>query len=194
METLIVKGAENHVFTLAAGEERSIVCVAAESADIDIRATLASGARLKLIFLFAGNKDDAVRARLAVRHEGADSVSEVIARGVLYNRSSAAVDGSIYVSPGARGASARFEGKALLEGSGSAEILPTLEIKASDARQVRHAAAVSRLTPEERMYLESRGLDAEGSVRLAAEGFLKAPFSCAIEIPKEFDYLLKKNR
>lgn len=192
METILLKGAGTHELRLSAGEERRVVFLAAGPAEADIRAELAERARLHLVLLFAGGDDDRIRARIAVRHEGADSESRVIARGVLYNRSNAAIEGTIAIEPEAHGASAEFEGKAFADGSGSADILPVLEIQAPDVRKARHAAAVARLTPDERFYLESRGLDAEGSLRLAAEGFLKAPFSCAIEIPREFRIIEEK--
>ena len=78
------------------------------------------------------------------------------------------------------------------EGAGSADIVPTLEISAPDAERVCHAAAIARLSDEERFYLESRGLSPAEAVRAAAQGFLSAPFSCAIEIPREFKNFIQK--
>ena len=192
MKTIVLKGNANQKFRLDAGESRVIVFLASELVNADIRAVVAERARLRMIFLFVGTGDDKISARLSVHHEGADSVSEVIARGVLYNRSSAVVEGVVSIAPEARKANARFEGRALVEGAGSADIVPTLEISAPDAERVCHAAAIARLSDEERFYLESRGLSPAEAVRAAAQGFLSAPFSCAIEIPREFKNFIQK--
>ena len=187
-----MRGRENHAFRLGADENRRMVFFAVDSTDADITAEIGADAKLRLLLLFVGAANDSVRARIHVRHRGANSASEVIVRGVLYDTGSAAIEGSLFVEAKTRGVSARFEGKALLEGSGSAEILPMLEVLTPNVHSVRHAASVSRLSPEERLYLESRGLDASESVQIAAEGFLKAPFSCAIEIPEEYEIFKKK--
>ena len=192
METIILKNNENYELRLNSCESRVITLFVAGPANAAIHFVLADNARLRVVFLFAGTGDDRISARLSVCHEGADSVSEVIARGVLYNRSNAVVEGAVSIAPAAQRANARFEGKALIEGAGSADIVPILEILAPDAERVCHAAAVARLSDEERFYLESRGLNPAEAVRVAAQGFLSAPFSCAIEIPKEFEDFIKK--
>ena len=93
-----------------------------------------------------------------VTHQGRDSASDAVWRGVADNRARGVVHGRILVLPGADGADGNFYNKNLLL-SPDAEIdtRPALEIYADEVK-ANHGATVGQLDEGMLFYLRSRGV------------------------------------
>lgn len=104
-------------------------------------------------------------------HNAADTVSDLLYKGALKERSRSVWQGMIKALPGSQ----RIDGfqanrNLVLESSARADSIPGLEIEADDVR-CTHASTVGQLDQTEIFYLMSRGIPRHTAVRMVVQGF-----------------------
>ena len=104
-------------------------------------------------------------------HNASDTVSDLLYKGALKERSRVVWQGMIKALPGSQ----RIDGfqanrNLMLEKSARADSIPGLEIEADDVR-CTHASAVGKLDEEELFYLMSRGIPRKTAVEMSVQGF-----------------------
>ncbi len=129
------------------------------------------GATASILGLYVGHGQTRLRLTFNTIHEGANTVSRSLFKGVLLDRSTLDLDGVIRLESSAHGADALLEERALLlSPDAQATAIPSLEIEANDVR-CKHAATAGPVDPEQLFYLRSRGLDERTAERLIVLGF-----------------------
>ncbi len=129
------------------------------------------GATADLTALFSGHRDQMHDVRTFQRHEGRDTTSELLFKGVLRDRARSVYTGLIRIEPDARGSSAFQTNRNLkLSDDAWAESVPNLEIECRDVH-CSHASTVSPLDEDQLFYLASRGVPPEPAGRLIVAGF-----------------------
>jgi Fe-S cluster assembly protein SufD len=111
-------------------------------------------------------------------HRAPDTYSDLLFRNVLHDQSHTVFYGMIRVEPEAVGAEGYQANNNLLLSRGSdqasphANAIPGLEIRCNDVR-CSHGATLSHIDPEQRFYLQSRGIPQQEADRLIVSGFLQ---------------------
>lgn len=94
-------------------------------------------------------------------------------QGVALDEGQLEMKGNIWIGRQGGGTDTHLEEKALnLSLKAQVNAMPGLEVDTNDVK-AGHSAAVHNLNPEQLIYLQTRGLDAQESRRLMMEGFLK---------------------
>jgi Fe-S cluster assembly protein SufD len=114
-------------------------------------------------------------------HNAPDSVSDLLYKGALKDKSRSVWQGMIKALPNSQ----RIDGfqanrNLLLQKTARADSIPGLEIEADDVR-CTHASTIGQLDELEIFYLMSRGIPREDAVRMVVEGFF-APVMARIPI------------
>lgn len=104
-------------------------------------------------------------------HNAADTVSDLLYKGALKEKSRTVWQGMIKALPGAQ----RIDGfqanrNLMLEKTARADSIPGLEIEADDVR-CTHASTIGKLNENEVFYLMSRGIPRKKAVEMVVEGF-----------------------
>jgi Fe-S cluster assembly protein SufD len=104
-------------------------------------------------------------------HNAADTVSDLLYKGALREKSRTVWQGMIKALPGAQ----RIDGfqanrNLMLDKTARADSIPGLEIEADDVA-CTHASAIGQLDPEELFYLMSRGIQRKTAVEMSVQGF-----------------------
>ena len=104
-------------------------------------------------------------------HNAADTVSDLLYKGALKERSRSVWQGMIKALPGSQ----RIDGfqanrNLVLDRQARADSIPGLEIQADDVR-CTHASTIGQLDDNEIFYLMSRGIPRETAVRMVVQGF-----------------------
>lgn len=104
-------------------------------------------------------------------HNAGDTVSDLLYKGALREKSRTVWQGMIKALPGSQ----RIDGfqanrNLMLDKSARADSIPGLEIEADDVA-CTHASAIGQLDPEEIFYLMSRGIPRETAVKMSVQGF-----------------------
>lgn len=104
-------------------------------------------------------------------HNAADTVSDLLYKGALKERSRSVWQGMIKALPGSQ----RIDGfqanrNLVLERSARADSIPGLEIEADDVR-CTHASTIGQLDEREIFYLMSRGIPRAKAIRMVVQGF-----------------------
>lgn len=104
-------------------------------------------------------------------HNAADTVSDLLYKGALKERSRSVWQGMIKALPGSQ----RIDGfqanrNLVLERTARADSIPGLEIQADDVR-CTHASTIGQLDETEIFYLMSRGIPRATAVRMVVQGF-----------------------
>lgn len=106
-------------------------------------------------------------------HQAPNTYSDLLFRNVLRDRARTVFYGMIRVETEAGGGTEGYQANNnLLLDNARAHAIPGLEIIAKDVR-CSHGATVSRIAPEERFYLESRGLHRPTAESLIVQGFIR---------------------
>ncbi|GEM_PF-4385139 len=131
------------------------------------------GAEIEVIGSVTGNSDQVFDAHILNRHQAAQTRSDMLWKSALRGKSKSSFLGTIQILRQANGSQA-FQAchNLLLSKTASANPDPRLEIWANDV-QAKHAATVGYLDPEQKFYLESRGMEEALAEKLIASGFLK---------------------
>jgi Fe-S cluster assembly protein SufD len=129
------------------------------------------GATGTLLAAYLGNHDQMLDFRTFQDHAAPDTTSELVFKGALAGSSRSVYTGLIRVRPDARGTVAFQTNRNLkLSEHAWAESVPNLEIENNDVK-CSHASAVGPVDPEQRFYLESRGVPTAEAERLIVAGF-----------------------
>lgn len=108
-------------------------------------------------------------------------------QGVALDEGQLEMKGNIWIGQKGGGTDTHLQEKALnLSPKATVNALPGLEANTNDVK-AGHSAAVHNLNPEQLIYLQTRGLDAEESRRLMMEGFLKNGLRALKDLPAVYD-------
>lgn len=155
------------------GEQKTIPLFLKEREETKVEARLAEGSNLQLLAFFFGKDSESYSLETDIFHEGPNSKSETIVRGVLMGQSLGKVLGKVNIKKGAKGADAHLSGKILLfDEAKVSDATPTLEIDENEVK-ASHAMAVGRIDDETLFYLQSRGLELEEAKKLIISGFFQ---------------------
>lgn len=104
-------------------------------------------------------------------HNAEDTVSDLLYKGALKDKSRTVWQGMIKALPGSQ----RIDGfqanrNLMLDQTARADSIPGLEIEADDVR-CTHASAIGRLDQEELFYLMSRGIPRKTAIEMSVQGF-----------------------
>jgi Fe-S cluster assembly protein SufD len=129
------------------------------------------GATGQLLAAYLGRGDQTLDFRTFQDHAAPDTTSDLLFKGALADHSRSVYTGLIRVRPNARGTEAFQTNRNLkLSEHAWAESVPNLQIENNDVH-CSHASAVGPVDPEQRFYLESRGVPPEEAERLIVAGF-----------------------
>jgi Fe-S cluster assembly protein SufD len=128
-------------------------------------------------------------------HNAADTVSDLLYKGALKDKSRTVWQGMIKALPGSQ----RIDGyqanrNLMLDKTARADSIPGLEIEADDVR-CTHASTIGKLDEEEVFYLMSRGIPRHTAVQMVVQGFFdpvmqRIPFEGVRD--RIFDRILEK--
>lgn len=128
-----------------------------------------SSATLKGLSRLKGDKQ--AHQHILVEHIAPETHSDQHFKTVLHDRSQSSFEGKIYVHKDAQQTRAyQLNNNLLLGDSVVANSKPNLEIFADDVK-ASHGATMTRLDPEEKFYLTSRGLPAKAAEKLLESSF-----------------------
>ena len=104
-------------------------------------------------------------------HDAPHTTSDLLFKGAVQDSSRSVYTGLIKIRKHARGTSAFQTNRNLTLSEGAwAESVPNLEIETNDVK-CSHASTVGPIDPEQRFYLESRGIPTQIAERLIVLGF-----------------------
>ena len=116
-------------------------------------------------------------------HNGANTRSTIISKGISAGKSNNTYRGLVRVSPNAEAARNFTQCDSLLLGDQcGAHTVPYIEVKNPGA-QIEHEATTSKISDDQLFYAMQRGLDTEEAVALIVNGFAKEVLK---ELPMEF--------
>ncbi len=129
------------------------------------------GATGNLSSVYLGEDDQMLDLRTFQAHEAPDTTSNLLFKGGVADTSHSVYTGLIRIAPGARGSNAFQTNRNLKLSDGAwAESVPNLEIENNDVH-CSHASTVGPVDPDQRFYLESRGVPTSVADRLVVGGF-----------------------
>ncbi|MCK5215961.1 MAG: Fe-S cluster assembly protein SufB [Candidatus Omnitrophica bacterium] len=116
-------------------------------------------------------------------HIGKNTKSTIVSKGISTDESNNNYRGLVKIMPRAYGARNFSQCDSMLVGNKcKANTFPYIEVK-NNSSVVEHEASTSKINSDQIFYLQSRGLDLEGSISLIINGFCKEVFQ---ELPMEF--------
>jgi Fe-S cluster assembly protein SufD len=134
------------------------------------------GASGTLLAAYFGDGDQTLDFRTFQDHVAPDTTSNLLFKGAVSDRARSVYTGLIRVAKGARGTNAfQTNRNVKLSDDAWAESVPNLEIENNDVH-CSHASAVGPIDPEQRFYLESRGVPTDVAERLIVAGFFAEVF------------------
>lgn len=129
------------------------------------------GANGDLLAAYFGDGDQMLDFRTFQFHEAPDTTSNLLFKGAVGGKSRSVYTGLIRVEKEARGTNAfQTNRNVKLSDDAWAESVPNLEIETNDVK-CSHASTVGPVDPEQRFYLESRGVPPQVADRLIVAGF-----------------------
>ncbi|CAN5688820.1 Fe-S cluster assembly protein SufD [soil metagenome] len=129
------------------------------------------GATGDLLSVYFGEDHQTLDFRTFQDHRAPDTTSNLLFKGAVGGHSRSVYTGLIRVRKEAHGTNAFQTNRNIkLSDHAWAESVPNLEIENNDVR-CSHASAVGPIDPEQRFYLESRGVPPEVAERLVVAGF-----------------------
>ena len=132
---------------------------------------LGPGAETELLAAYFGSGDQIHDFRTLQDHHAPKTNSDLLFKGVLTDTARSVYSGLIRIRPGAAGSAAFQTNRNLVLGEGAhADSVPNLEIEENDVK-CSHASAVGPVDPDQRFYLEARGVPTEVAERLIVLGF-----------------------
>ena len=116
-------------------------------------------------------------------HIGKNTKSTIISKGISLDQSSNSYRGKVAILRSAKNARNYSQCDSMLVGNKSkANTYPYLEVKNKDAI-LEHEASTSRISEEQLVYFQSRGLDMEKTISILINGFCNEVFK---KLPLEF--------
>ncbi|HUR77438.1 MAG TPA: Fe-S cluster assembly protein SufD [Acidimicrobiales bacterium] len=132
---------------------------------------LGPGAETELLAAYFGSGSQIHDFRTLQDHHAPKTTSDLLFKGVLTDESRSVYSGLIKIRPGASGSAAFQTNRNLVLGEGAhADSVPNLEIEENDVK-CSHASAVGPVDPDQRFYLEARGVPSDIAERLIVLGF-----------------------
>lgn len=129
------------------------------------------GAHGEITAAYFGDGTQLLDFRTFQDHAAPDTTSNLLFKGALGEQGASVYTGLIKIRPEARGTQAFQTNRNLkLSDEAWAESVPNLEIENNEV-QCSHASTVGPVDPEQRFYLESRGVPAGRAERLIVRGF-----------------------
>ena len=129
------------------------------------------GASLRQVALYFAAGDQMHDFRVHQDHDAPHTNSDLLFKGAVQDRARSVYTGLISIREHAKGTAANQTNRNLTLSEGAwAESVPNLDIRNNDVR-CSHASTVGPIDPEQRFYLESRGLRPEIAERLVVLGF-----------------------
>jgi Fe-S cluster assembly protein SufD len=129
------------------------------------------GAHGEITAAYFGDASQLLDFRTFQDHDAPDTTSNLLFKGALGEKGSSVYTGLIKIRPEARGTQAFQTNRNLkLSDEAWAESVPNLEIENNEV-QCSHASTVGPVDPEQRFYLESRGVPTGRAERLIVRGF-----------------------
>ena len=129
------------------------------------------GATGNLSSVYFGDGEQMLDLRTFQDHRAPDTTSNLLFKGAVGDRSHSVYTGLIHIFGEARGSNAFQTNRNLkLSDEAWAESVPNLEIENNDVH-CSHASTVGPVDPDQRFYLESRGVPTEIAERLVVAGF-----------------------
>jgi Fe-S cluster assembly protein SufD len=131
------------------------------------------GATGNLSALYLGGGTGMHDLRTFQSHDAPDTTCDLVFKGAVDDAAHAVYTGLIRISPDGRGSNADQSNRIVkLSPDAWAESVPNLEIEHNDVR-CSHASAVGPIDPDQRFYLESRGVPPVVTERLVVAGFFE---------------------
>lgn len=116
-------------------------------------------------------------------HLGKNTKSTILSKGISSNESSNTYRGQVKIGPSAKNSRNYSQCDSMLVGDQTkVKTLPVIEVQNASS-VVEHEASTSRLSEDQFLYLESRGLDKEQAISMIVQGFCHKVFK---ELPLEF--------
>lgn len=116
-------------------------------------------------------------------HIGKNTKSTIISKGISAEHSENNYRGLVKVTPAAKGARNYSQCDSMLVGDQcSANTFPYIDVKNPSAT-VEHEASTTKISEDQLLYLQSRGLDMEKCISMIVNGFCQDVFK---ELPLEF--------
>ncbi|MFP5321216.1 MAG: SufB/SufD family protein [Acidimicrobiia bacterium] len=129
------------------------------------------GAHGEITAAYFGDASQLLDFRTFQDHVAPDTTSNLLFKGALGEKGASVYTGLIKIRPEARGTQAFQTNRNLkLSDDAWAESVPNLEIENNEV-QCSHASTVGPVDPEQRFYLESRGVPSGRAERLIVRGF-----------------------
>jgi Fe-S cluster assembly protein SufD len=129
------------------------------------------GATGTIASAYLASGDRMVDLRTFQHHDAPDTTSDLYFKGALADHARSVYTGMIRIGAEARGTSAVQANRVVKLGEHTwAESVPNLEIENNDVR-CSHASTVGPVDPDQRFYLESRGVPTRAAERLIVGGF-----------------------
>ncbi len=129
------------------------------------------GANGDLLAAYFGEARQMLDFRTFQHHDAPDTTSNLLFKGAVAGHSRSVYTGLIRVDKAARGTNAfQTNRNVKLSDTAWAESVPNLEIETNDVR-CSHASTVGPVDPEQRFYLESRGVPPRTADRLIVAGY-----------------------
>ncbi|MFH1770413.1 MAG: Fe-S cluster assembly protein SufD [archaeon] len=154
--------------------------------------------RTKIKSLFFSNKNQQFDIMAEAIHRGKQTVSELIARGVVKNDSKALFRGNIHIGENAdKSEGGQSLSILLLDKNSEADTIPQLLIDNEDVK-CSHAVAIGRADEEKMFYLMSRGLSEKEAQNQIINGFFETTIKdinnkqIADDLRKEIRVKMKK--
>jgi Fe-S cluster assembly protein SufD len=131
------------------------------------------GARSELLAAYLGLGKQMHDFRTYQVHQAPRTTSDLLFQGALGGASRSVYSGLIRIAKGARRSDAFQTNRNLvLSSSAGAESVPNLDIEENDVR-CSHASTIGPIDPEQRFYLQSRGVPPAAADRLVVRGFFR---------------------
>ena len=131
------------------------------------------GGSAELLATYLGDGTQVHDFRTLQEHGAPRTTSDLVFKGAVSDHARSVYSGNIRMRHGAKGAVAFQTNRNLVLSDGAhADSVPNLDIEENDVR-CSHASAVGQIDPEQRFYLESRGVPAKVADRLILLGFFE---------------------
>jgi len=132
------------------------------------------GAKITLLALLLGKKEDKLNLKIKIYHQKPGTNSKIIIKGALKNSADIKLNGLVKIEPGAKDANTLLASHILLlSDKARVQVIPSLEISEKDIK-AGHAATIDRINDMELFYITSRGLSEKTAKSLIIQGFLSS--------------------
>lgn len=134
---------------------------------------IGEGAENKILGVLFGDKNQNFENWITQNHLAPKTTSDIQYRGALKDTSKSFFSGMVSIIKQAQQSDAYQSAKTLLLSEGArADAIPNLEILADDVK-CSHGAAVGPVDPDQKYYLQTRGIDSETAEEIIIQGFVE---------------------